>query len=141
MHVRADGNGKLMTILLTPGQQHEATVFEQLMAQRSVKRRGRGRPKLRPGRIVGDKAYSSRKIRQYARGKGMRITIPRRRNERRTGPFNRAIYRLRIRVERLINRYKQFRRLATRAEKRAATYRAMWIVAAPVLWLGFANTP
>ena len=141
MHVRADGNGKLMTLLLTPGQQHEVTVFEQLMAQGSVKRRGRGRPKLRPGRIVGDKAYSSRKIRQYARGKGMRITIPRRRNERRTGPFNRAIYRLRNRVERLINRYKQFRRLATRYEKRAANYRAMWIVAALVLWLGFANTP
>jgi transposase len=124
-----------MTILLTPGQQHEATVFEQLMEQGAVKRRGRGRPKLRPGRIVGDKAYSSRRIRQYARRKGMRITIPRRRNERCPGLFNRTIYRLRNRVERLLNRYKQFRRLATRYEKRAVNYRAMWLVAAILLWL------
>ena len=133
--MRAEGNGRLMTVLLTPGQQHEATVFEPLMEHGAVKRRGRGRPKLRPGRIMGDTAYSSRTIRRYARGKGMGITIPRRRNERRTGPFNRAIYRLRNRVERVINRYKQFRRLATRDEKRAANYRAMWIIAAILLWI------
>jgi transposase len=42
------------------------------------------------------------------------MTIPRKQNERRTGPFERAIYRLRERVERLINRLKQNRRLATR---------------------------
>jgi len=124
-----------MTIVLTPGQRHEATVVEQLMQQGAVKREGRGRPRVHPRRIIGDKAYSSRAVRQYARRKGIRITIPRRSNERRTGPFDRAIYRLRNRVERLINRYKQFRRLATRYEKRAENYRAMWIIAALVLWL------
>jgi len=124
-----------MSILLTPGQQHEATVFEPLMERGAVKRTGRGRPRLRPKRIVGDKGYSSRKIRQYARRHGMRITIPRKSNEQRTGPFDRAIYRLRNRVERLINRLKQFRRLATRYEKRAENYRTMWLIAATLLWL------
>ena len=124
-----------MSIILTPGQQHEATVFEPLMECGAVKRTGRGRPKLRPQRIVGDKGYSSRKIRQYARRHGMRITIPRKSNEQRTGPFDRAIYRLRNRVERLINRLKQFRRLATRYEKRAENYRTMWLIAATLLWL------
>ena len=124
-----------MSIILTPGQQHEATVFEPLMECGAVKRAGRGRPKLRPRRIVGDKGYSSRKIRQYARRHGMRITIPRKSNEQRTGPFDRAIYRLRNRVERLINRLKQFRRLATRYEKRAENYRTMWLIAATLLWL------
>ena len=130
-----------MTIVLTPGQRHEATVFEQLMQQGAIKRCGCGRPRTRPHRIVGDKAYSSRAIRQYAHRKGIRVTIPRRRNERRTGRFDRAIYRLRNHVERLINRYKQFRRLATRYEKRAENYRAMWVIAAILLWLRFANTP
>jgi transposase len=65
----------------------------------------------------------------------MRITIPRKSNEQRTGPFDRAIYRLRNRVERLINRLKQFRRLATRYEKRAENYRTMWLIAATLLWL------
>jgi transposase len=124
-----------MTIALTPGQQHEATMFETLMEHGAVKRAGRGRPRSRPGRIVGDKGYSSRRIRQYARRRGMRITIPRKCNEHHSGPFDRVVYRQRNRVERLINRLKQFRRLATRYDKRAENYRAMWLIAATILWL------
>lgn len=124
-----------MTITLTPGQRHETTAFETLMEQGAVKRVGRGRPRLRPDRIVGDKGYSSRQIRQYARRHGMRITIPRKRNEHRSGPFDRVVYRQRNRVERLINRLKQFRRLATRYDKRAENYRAQWLIAATILWL------
>jgi transposase len=56
-------------------------------------------------------------------------------NECRSGPFNRAVYRTRNRIERLINRCKQFRRLATRYEKRAVNYRAMWLIAVCLLWL------
>ncbi|MDP8939944.1 MAG: IS5/IS1182 family transposase, partial [Actinomycetota bacterium] len=43
-------------------------------------------------------------------------------------------YRQRNLVERLINRLKQFRRVATRYEKRAVNYRAMLTIAAIVLW-------
>lgn len=124
-----------MTFILTPGQQHEATVFEALMEQGAVKRVGRGRPRLHPGRIVGGKGYSSRKIRGYGRRRGIRITIPRKENDHRTGPFDRVIKRTRNQIERLINRLKQFRRLATRYEKRAENYRAMWTIAAILLWL------
>jgi transposase len=115
-------------------------VFEQLLESGAVKRRGPGRPKCRPHRIIGDQGYSSRRIRRYARQHGIRITMPRTQNECHKGPFNRALYRLRHRIERLVNRGKQFRRLATRYEKRAANYRAMWLIAAPILWLDFANT-
>ena len=135
MHILAEGTGKPITFVLTPGERHETTAFEQLLEQGAVTRRGRGRPRLRPKRIVGDKGYSSRKIRAYLRRRGIRITIPRKTNERRTGPFNRAIYRERNRVERLINRLKQFRRLATRYEKRAAYHQALWVIAATLLWL------
>jgi transposase len=125
-----------MTLVLTAGQRHEAVVFPQLMETGAVKRCGPGRPKRRPHRVIGDKGYSSGKIRRYARQHGMRITIPRKQNERRTGSFDRTLYRLRNRIERLINRCKQFRRIATRYEKRAANYQAMWLIAAIILWLG-----
>jgi transposase len=69
----------------------------------------KGRPRLRPQRVVGDKGYS-----RYARQHGVRITIPRKVNECRKGPFARQVYKQRNAVERLINRLKQFRRLATR---------------------------
>jgi len=57
-------------------------------------------------------------------------------NEGRTGPFDRGLYRLRNRIARLINRCKQFRRLATRDEKRAANFKAMWLIAATISWVG-----
>ena len=124
-----------MTLILTPGQDHESRMLKPLMERGAVKRRGRGRPRLRPRRVVGDKGYSSRENRQYLRRRGMRLTIPRKKNERRRGRFDKAIYRLRNRVERLITRMKQFRRLATRYEKRAENYRAMWVIAATLLWM------
>jgi transposase len=121
--------------VLTPGQQHEATVFEQLLEQGAVRRPGRGRPRVRPKRVVGDKAYTGRRRRTYLRRRGIRCTIPRLRTERRRGPFDRAVYRERNRVERLINRCKQFRSLATRYDKRADSYRTLWVIAAILLWL------
>jgi transposase len=124
-----------MTFVLTPGQRHETTVFEALMQQGAVKRAGRGRPRLRPKRVVGDKGYNAEHIRRYLRRRGIRHTIPRRTDERRRGPFDKAAYRLRNRVERLINRLKQFRRIATRYEKRADNYLAMLHIGAILLWL------
>ena len=35
-----------------------------------------------------------------------------------------------------MNRGKQGRRLATRDEKQAVNYQAMWLIAATILWLG-----
>ena len=124
-----------MAFVLSAGQRHETIAFEGLMERGAVRRAGRGRPKLRPRRISGDKAYSSRKIRRYLRRRGIRITIPRKKDERRGGPFDREIYQTRNLIERLINRLKQFRRVATRYEKRAENYEAMLTIAAITLWL------
>jgi transposase len=122
-------------LVLTPGQQHEVTVFERLLEQGAIRRPGRGRPRLRPDRVVGDKGYTGQRQRTYCRRRGIRYTIPRQRRERRRGPFDRATYRLRNRVERLINRCKQFRSLATRYDKRGDSYRTLWVIAAILLWL------
>ena len=135
IHARAEGTGKPITFILTPGQRHETQVFEPLMEQGEVRGVGRGRPRLRPQRVVGDKGYSSGKIRGYLRRRGIRFTIPRRLDEKHRGPFSRAIYRLRNRVERLFNRMKQFRRVATRYEKRGENYLTVLIIVAITLWL------
>jgi transposase len=119
IHLKCEGGGEPLTVILTPGQAHEAPVFDRLLGQGAIKRPGRGRPRSRPTRIIGDKGYSSAPIRALCRRRGIRHTIPRRSNERRRGPFDRALYRLRHKVECAINRGKQFRSLATRYEKRA----------------------
>ena len=124
-----------MVFEVTPGQRHEATVVERLLERGAVKRAGRGRPRVRPKRLAGDKAYSSGKLRAYLRRRKIGAVIPRTAKERRRGRLDKAAYRQRNRVERLINRLKQRRRNATRYEKRAANYRAMLTVGAILLWL------
>lgn len=135
MHLRAEGQGKPLTIVLTPGQQHESTVFGRLMRQGAIRRPGRGRPRLRPGRGVGDKAYTGRRNRTDLRRRGIRLTIPKLSSEHRSGPFDRAAYRRRHLVENLFARCKQFRALATRYDKRAASFRAAWVIVMTILWL------
>ena len=126
-----------MTFVLTPGERHDAPMFEELMEGGSVRRQGRGRPKRKPRRVAGDKSYASRDIRLYLRRKGIRYTIPHKSNELhgRKAKFDKELYRLRNVVERLFSWLKQFRRVATRYEKRARHYKAMLSLAAILLWL------
>ncbi len=135
IHLRCDGNGLPITFLLTVGERHETVVFEQLMEQGAVKRTTGGRPRIRPHRVVGDKGYSSGAIRRYLRRRGIRLTIPRKDNEKHRGKFDKSIYRTRNVVERCFNRLKQFRRIATRYEKKAENYLAMLTLASIHLWL------
>jgi len=60
--------------------------------------------------------------------------ILRERDERPPRRFNRELYRKRHDVKRLINRLKQFRRLATHYEKFAADSLAMLTLAAIMMW-------
>lgn len=123
-----------MVLLITAGQRHEQTMFESLMETGAVTRPGQGRPRIRPDRVAGDKGYSGRRIRRYLRRRGIGVVIARQTRERRVR-FDKAAYRKRNLVERLINRLKQFRRVATRYEKRAVNYLAMLTIAAITLWL------
>jgi len=133
-------------VVLTAGQVHESTQLEPVLDAIRVPRR-RGRPRKRPGRLVADKGYSYRKCRRALRRRGIRHVIPERRDQRaqraaqgarggRPPGFDRAAYRGRNAIERCINRLKQFRGLATRYEKRAATYRAMVVIASLMIRLG-----
>lgn len=141
LHVRAEGNGRLLTFALTPGQQHDITMAEALLEQGSVLRKSTGRKRRYPKRLVADKGYSSRKFRSYLRKHGIAVTIPHKNNERHKGVFDQEVYRTRNRVERLFARLKQFRRIATRYEKRGENFAAMVTIAGIFLWSQFAYRP
>ena len=120
---------------MTAGQRHEQAALPELLDRGSVKRPGRGRPKLRPERLAGDKGYASRKARGEVRRRGIGPVIPTKTDERPNPRFDRAAYRQRNRVERLVNRLKQHRAIATRYEKLAAHYEALLTIACILLWL------
>jgi transposase len=124
-----------MALVLTGGERREQPVLPTLMERGAVKRPGRGRPRNRPDQVAGDKGYRSPAVRRSLKGRGIGVVIPTKADEAPDPAFDRAAYRERNVVERLINRLKQFRRIAMRYEKRAVNYLAMLTVAALLLWL------
>jgi transposase len=136
IHLRAERGGKPICAVLTPGQRHEASQVLALLERGAVKQPGRGRPRRRPDRLAGDKGYTGRPVRSALRRRGIGAVIPRRTNESRRGVrFDRAAYRERNQVERLINRLKQHRAIATRYEKLEVSYHALLTIACILLWL------
>jgi len=106
-----------------------------LLEQGAVHRR-RGRPRIRPTRVSGDKGYTGRPVRRYLRRRGIGTVIPRLCSEPRRGVrFDRAAYRERNRVERCINRLKRYRAIATRYEKLAVTFHALLTITAILEWI------
>jgi len=85
--------------------------------------------------VAGDKGYSSPTIRRYLKERRIGAVLPTNAGEAAAPAFGRNAYRERNVVERLINRLKQWGRIATRYEKRAANYHAMLTIAAILLWL------
>jgi transposase len=124
-----------MTAVLTGGERHEQIALEALLDAGAVRRPGRGRPRLRPRRVAGDKGYSSPTARGRLRRRGILPVVPTKSNEPPQPSFDREAYRRRNLVERLINKLKHFRRVATRYEKRAENYLAMVKIAMIRLWL------
>jgi len=128
------------------GQRGDSLGFEPVMARISIRRHGRGRPRTRPGRVLADKAYSSKAHRAYLRRRGIRAVIPERADEvknrkkrgRRGGRppvFDPQQYKDRNSVERAFNLLKQNRAVATRYDKRDYVWRGSVDVAAIRIWL------
>ena len=94
-----------------------------------------------PDALLGDKAYDSNPIRADLRDRSIKAVIPPRANRTEDIRYNKKLYRLRNLIERLVNKLKQYRRIATRYEKTARSYLSMVMLGAIQLWIKFVNTP
>ncbi|AGZ52818.1 transposase DDE domain protein [Mycobacterium kansasii 662] len=135
-----------LVVLSAPGQAGDAPMFPILMGHPKVNTSGPGRPRTRPTKVRGDKAYSSRAIRALLRSRGVTAAIPqpddqiahrRRRGSAGGRPpaFDAHDYKGRNVVERSFQRTKQWRGIATRYDKHNLNYRGGAVLNAIVLWL------
>lgn len=114
---------------VTPGQVHESSAFEQAVDAVRIAQ-PLGRPRSRPRRIAGDKAYDIPRVRRWLREHGIGAVIPEKykphgRKRGRPVSFDREAYRRRNVIERCIGWLKHARRIATRYEKTAVNFLAM----------------
>ena len=145
IHQLVDGVGLPLVILVGPGQAGDSPVFEHLLNQLKVHRRGGGRPRTRPNRVRADKAYSSRHNRTLLRQRGIGAVVPEPRDQQghrkrrgsaggRPPAFDAEDYKGRNVVERRFCHIKQWRGLATRYDKLAIVYRGAAVLNAIVAW-------
>lgn len=113
-----------MRLLISPGQDHDATCAQALLE--GLERRAI---------VIADKGYDADRIRALIRAQGAIPNIPNTSNRKKRFRWSKALYRHRNQVERFFNKLKQFRRIATRYEKRAANYAAMLTIGMILLWL------
>ena len=122
--VIADGRGRAIAFALAPGQAHELPLAPLLLTLLVTI----------PLWIVGDRGSSSQAFREFIWNLGARPVIPPKRNEAPVAcpPW---IYVNRNRVERLWNRLKEWRAVATRYEKTACSFMGVLCMAATMDWL------
>jgi transposase len=146
IHLLADSRCRPLARLTSAGHRHDSLALVPLMGQLKIARRCAGRPRTRPGRVLGDKAYSSAAIRGHLRGRGIRATIPepadqvRNRLNRgsrggRPPAFDAIAYKQRNVVERAFGQLRQHRAVATRYDKRDYVWRGTVDVASIRIWL------
>jgi transposase len=112
--VITDACGIPLATTLTGANRHDVTQLKALVEAIPAVRGQRGRPRRRPDRVQGDRAYDSQPHRLWLRSLGIASDLARRREEHGSGlGVHRWV------VERTLSWFHQFRRLRTRYDRRA----------------------
>jgi transposase len=145
IHLVVDGRGRPLGLVLTGGNAADTSVLTTVLTTINVRDGRPGRPRTRPERVLADKAYTSAANRRYLTGRGIKVTIPERHDQKagrarrgsaggRPRTFDPIAYHGRNVIERCINRLKQWRGIATRYDKTARAYLAGLTLAATLIW-------
>lgn len=123
MHVACDALGNPVRLLVTAGQRGDVTQAAALLEG------------LRPGAVVADTAYDAGHLVRRIALSGAEVVIPSNPSRSLKRGYDRALYRERNLIERLVGRLKHYRRIATRYEKTGRNYLAFVQIASMLVLL------
>jgi transposase len=112
-----------MDYVLTPGQVHDCTQAQVLLAGRQGEQ------------VLADKGYDSDAILECIELMGAQAVIPPRSNRTVQRTYDTHLYKARHAIENLFAKLKQYRSLATRYDKTQRNYAAMVAIACVLTWL------
>jgi transposase len=115
--------------VLTPGQAHDVQGFGPLFRMITD----------RIEAFLADRGYDADAIREEIEAAGVEAVIPAKVNRRNPAPHDRAKYKWRNLIERLFNKLKNWRRIATRYDKTKESYLGFVALASVKLWIPFVH--
>ena len=118
-----DRIGRPVALVITAGQAHDLTGVAALLALTPT-----------PKRLIADRAYDARKFRDWLDERGCEVVIPPNPTRKHPHPFDRNAYKERNVIERMFCRLKDYRRIATRYDKRADTFLSAVLIVATLIW-------
>lgn len=129
LHARCDAKGRLLGFVLTPGQAHDVQGFGPLF--RMIADRVQA--------LLADRGCDADAIRAEIAIAGTQAVIPAKKGRRTPALHDQRKYRLRNQIERLFNKLKNWRRVATRYHKSKSSYLGFVSLASALLWLPFVH--
>ena len=112
-----------MAFLLTPGNAHDLPAARRLLGTVAL-----------PARLLGDAAYDAASLRDWLAESGTEAIIPPNPTRKHPQAYDGEAYKQRNLIERMFCRLKDFRRIATRYDKRADIFLAGILLAAAITW-------
>ena len=89
---------------------------------------------LEAGAVIADKGYESNRLLDFVRASGAEAVIPPKSNRREPWEYDRELYKQRNLIERAFNKLKQWRRIATRYDRRSLYLLSALYLVSSVIW-------
>jgi transposase len=123
VHGSFDGLGHPVELKLTAAQESDIAQAEALLADHA------------PEVVIADKGYDKKALVDEVESRGVQAVIPTQKNRKEQREVDPHLYRERNVCERFWSKVKQYRRVCTRYEKKAANFLAFVKVAAVMVML------
>jgi transposase len=123
IHAACDALGNPIRFILTGGEASDYTQALSLLDG------------LKAKAILADKGYDADYVVHAAKAMEADVVIPPKSNRKEARSFDKVLYKERNLIERMFNKIKHFRRVATRYDKTATAYLAFVTIAGICLWL------
>jgi transposase len=123
IHALTDDLGRPLAFLITPGNAHDLAGARELLATIRL-----------PRQLVADRAYDASSLRDWLTQRSVKAVIPPNPTRKHPHVYDPRAYKRRNLIERMFCRLKDFRRIATRYDKRADIFFSAILLAAALTW-------